>query len=69
MDISVEENNSDNEFDISNNNDYNLNIIYEEVIKNLEDFNISKDNIKDKDNEYMKKNLVDSLLNKKAKKE
>ena len=53
MDISVEENNSDNEFDISNNKDYNLNIIYEEVIKNLEDFNISKDNIKDKDNEYM----------------
>lgn len=68
LDINLEEINSDIDFDEYENKDYNLNIIYKEVGKNLEDININEYQMKEVD--YSKNNgkLDNLFLNIKAKK-
>jgi len=66
MDINLEEKSSDNDFSEKENKNYNLNAIYKEIVKSLENINIYK--IQKKMSNFQKE-LKIKFFNKKAKKE
>ena len=68
MDNNFEEINSDNDFGEDKNNDYDLNIIYKEVVKNLEDIKINENQRKEIEYSQRSEKLDDLSLNIKAKK-
>ena len=69
MDNNFEEINSDNDFGEDKNNDYDLNIIYKEVVKNLEDIKINENQRKEIEYSQRSEKIDDLSLNIKAKKE
>ena len=68
MDNNFEEINSDNDFGEDKNNDYDLNIIYKEVVKNLEDIKINENQRKEIEYSQRSEKLDYLSLNIKAKK-